>query len=359
MQISGSNQWIAQPKFNSKAMKKQEHVNYTNFNCQEDGSTLIQGIRGVNGSEKVYIAGTFTESSSLAYGLLYEGPLFLNGNEGEWHKLTFTAEGVDDVVNTSCYGPNNLDNGNVQIVGSYKVASSPDTKGFYYEGPVDGSGTWKTVSPNNGDSKMVFVHSTMGGYAVGNYDTEVYNAYAFIYNIATEEFQEIAVDGAHSTTLYGIWHNGGTSYTLVGGCSFDGPENLSQAFIVDWDSETQETSNWSMYQYLDENVKSLVTHFEGITTDGEGGYNIPCDWVAFDKKDSTPLETSGAFVNIKRNTDGTFASPTWVPLKFPVNGAMTSANTAYKNNILGVYFMPNNNGGMYTISYNAKVLPSC
>lgn len=336
-------------------MKKNELINYTNFNCQEDGSTLIQGIRGVNGSDKVYIAGTFTESSSLVLGLLYEGPLALNGNEGQWHKLKFTSEGVDDVVNTSCYGPNNLENGNVQIVGSYKVAGSTDTKGFYYEGPVDGSGKWKTVSPNNGDTKMVFVHSTMGGYAVGNYDTELYNAYAFIYTIETEEFQQIAVEGAYSTTLYGIWHNGGTSYTLVGGASFEGAENLSQAFIVDWDSETKETSNWSMYQYLDENIKSLITHFEGITSDGKGGYNLPCDWVAFDKKDTEPLETSGAFVNIKRNKDGTFAAPTWIPLKFPVNGALTSANTAYENNILGVYFMPNNSGGMYTISYNATV----
>ena len=339
-------------------MGKNEHINYANFNCQEDGSTFIQGIRGVNGSDDVYIAGTLTVESNLAYGLLYKGPLVFNGNEGKWHKLMFTAEGVDDVVNTSCYGPNNLPNGDVQIVGSYKVASSSDTKGFYYEGPVDGSGIWKTVSPNDGDTEMVFMHSVMGGYAVGNYDTKAYNAYAFIYNVENEEFESVSVEGAHSTTLYGIWHNGGTSYTLVGGCSFDGVGKLSQGFIVDWDSETKELSNWSMNQYLDQNVKSLITHFEGITSDGEGGYNLPSNWVEFEKKDTSPLETGAAFVNIKRNTDGSFASPTWVPLKFPINGTMTSANTAYKNNILGIYTMPNNSGGMYIISYSAAILPN-
>lgn len=339
-------------------MKVNSRVNYTSFNCPQ-GATFIQGIRGVEGSEgpeQVYIAGSLVESSELTSGLLYQGPLAFNGGEGKWNVLTFTAEGVDNVVNTSCYGPNNLPNGNVQIVGSYKVSGDSTTFGLYYEGLPDGSGKWKTVSPNNGDTENVFVHSVMRGYAVGNYDTKVYSATAFIYDVQKNTFQEIAVEGAYTTTLYGIWHNGGSSYTLAGGCSFDGPENLSQGFLVDWDSETKETSNWKMYQYLDKDLKTLITHFEGITADGNGGYNLPSDSVDFDLRNETPLQVSAAMVNIKREEDGTFSDATWIPISYPMTGAITSANTAYKNNILGVYSAGNSTGGMSEFGYNARVV---
>ena len=66
-----------------------EHVKYMSFNDPNANITGIQGIRGVLDSKDVYIAGTFTESSSLVLGLLYVGPLALNGNEGQWHKLKF------------------------------------------------------------------------------------------------------------------------------------------------------------------------------------------------------------------------------------------------------------------------------
>lgn len=324
-------------------MKK---VNYTSFNCQETGTTFIQGIRGINNSSDVYIAGSLVDTD-LTYGLLYEGPLNFNGAEGKWNKLMFPG---DNVVNTSCYGPNNLDKIGVQIVGSYKLANDSNTYGFIYEGPTDGSGTWKQLKPNNGDSKMVFVHSVMGEYAVGNYDTEYYNAMAFIYNTNTDEFLDIKVDGAYSTTLYGIWYNGGNSYTLSGGCSFEGPTELSQGFIFDWNSDTKEASNLAFYQYLGEDVKNIITHFEGITSDDSGGYNLPCDYVDNDS-------TGAAFVNVSRNEDGTFSKANYKHLKYPLETVKwTSANTAYKNNILGVYLLSNETNDNYIISYNAQII---
>lgn len=335
--------------------KTKKRVHYSNFNCPEEGMTFIQGIRGVEGSDDVYIAGSLLKKSGIMIGLLYEGPLAYNGSEGKWHELSYPSIGVGKVVNTSCYGPNNLAGNNVQIVGSYKVAENPNTMGFLYEGPVDGTGRWTTISPNNGDTKMVFVHSIMGGFAVGNYDTKVSNGFAFIYDINLKEFFEIAVEGAHSTTLYGIWHNGGTSYTMAGGCSLEGFGEISQGFIVDWDSETKETSNWKMYQYLDQNIKSVVTHFEGITGDGNGAYNLPCDWLAIESGNPIPLDNGGAFVKIQRNADGSFSDAEWLPLNFPIKGASLSANTAYKNNILGVYFLSDSNGTKQTFAYNAKV----
>ncbi|MBL4704968.1 MAG: hypothetical protein JKY54_10630 [Flavobacteriales bacterium] len=336
-------------------MKKR--INYTNFNCPLEGTTLIEGIRGVNGSNKVYVSGALVISSELTCGLLYEGPLDFNGLEGKWHQLTFTAEGVENVVNTSCYGPNGLENGDVQLVGAYQANGSSNNMGFFYEGPADGSGTWTTISPNQGETEMVFVHSVMGGYAVGNYDTKPTNGFAFLYNIKTQEFTDIAVKNADTTTLYGIWHNEGPSYTLAGGCSLQG---ISQAFIVDWDSETGRTSNWKIYQYLNEKTKSLITHFEGITSDGNGGYNLASDWVAIDAQNGTHIAQDGAFVNIQRNQDGTFSEAEWVELGFPVQGVTaTSANTAFENNILGIYTLPHSTNGTksnYTLGFTATIV---
>lgn len=322
-------------------------INYTTLNCQESGNTFIQGIRGIKNSSNVYIAGSLVKSSELTYGLIYEGSLKFNGVAGQWNKIMFPG---DNVVNTSCYGPNNLDGSGVQIVGSYKLANDSNTYGFLYAGPTNGSGEWVKVEPNGGNTKIVFVHSVMGGYAVGNYDTEYYNDRAFIYNINNKEFLEIQADGAYTTTLYGIWYNGGNSYTLAGGCTFDGPTRLSQAFIVDWDSDSKKTSNWKFYQYLGHDVRNIISHFEGITSDDVGGYNLPCDFV-------DTSEIGAAFVNISRNEDGTFSEANYKHLNYPLQKVKwTSANTAYKNNILGVYLLPDDTGGNYVISYNAEVL---
>ena len=151
-------------------------VSYTDFN-NPAGQTTIQGIRGVSESENVYIAGSLLSENNLVQGLIYEGTLKTKGNEGKWHVVNFPSTPTAEVVNTSCYGPNNGPYGTVQIVGSYKITASADKApsgnlGFYYEGPINGSGTWIQVSPNGGNTNNVFVHSVMGGLAVGNYDIE-------------------------------------------------------------------------------------------------------------------------------------------------------------------------------------------
>lgn len=325
-------------------------INYQTFSDPASGTTFIQGIRGVDGSSDVYIAGSLS-SGATAVGLLYRGPLEGNGASGTWNTLTYTAPGVTDVVNTSCYGPNNAADGQVQVVGSYKRTSSGKSAlGFYYQGAPDGSGSWQTVSPNGGNTTNVYVHSVMGKLAVGNYDVDgVDNGYAFIWDVANDVYHDLVAPDAKTTTLYGIWHNGGDSYTLAGGYSKVSPGDLSQGFLVDWDAATNTPSNWKAYQYASEKFASIITHFEGITTDGAGGYHLASDWLSGTKG------AGAALAKVQRSADGSFGDALWVDIAYPGAVVATSANTVYRNNILGIFVTEDSSGSPTTQSYLAQV----
>ena len=315
--------------FKSSCKGKDAGLTYSPFNCSLSGQTGIQGIRGVTGSSDVYVSGTLNVGGGNALGLIYKGPLSHNSSLGQWYTFTYTQSGVDDVINTSCYGPNNFGSG-VEFVGSYKRTSTgKGALGCLYQGPLDGSGTWTNVVPNGGATKNVYVHSLMGGYAVGNYDTKLDNGFAFIYDIQNKSFEYIVAPNALSTTLYGIWHNGNTSYTLVGGYSQKELGDASQAFIADWDSSTKALTNFKAYQGFNSKVDSLVTHFEGITL-GCDGYNVAAG-------DANKTEGGAAFVNIKRNKDGSFGEAKWTQLKYPDNNVqMITSDTVYQKNVLGL-----------------------
>ncbi len=323
-----------------------DNISFTTFN-DPVGGTGIQGIRGVAGSENVYIAGTLTTTGQ---GLLYEGPLAGSGEKGTWNALTYTSPDFDDVTLTSCYGPNNGVNGNVQIVGAYQRSSTgKQNLGFLYEGPASGGGTWTTIAPNGGNVNNVFVHSIMGGIAVGNYDVGGdTNGYAFLYDFKTQVSTTYMVPDSYSTTLYGIWHNGGSSYTLIGGCTMAKVGKLSQAFIVDYDAATKTYSNLRTYQYDNEAIASIVTHFEGITVADDGGFNIAA--MGLNLKQGV----YAAFVQVHREKDGSFGPATWTNVAYP-GAVLTTGNTVYRNNLLGIYASISS-GVATTGSFNAKIL---
>ncbi|MCC9071439.1 hypothetical protein LNQ49_07540 [Flavobacterium sp. F-65] len=329
-------------------------VSYMDFN-NPAGQTTIQGIREVSDSENVYITASLLGQNNIVQGLVYEGKLIGNGSSGKWHVVNFPSTASEVVTNTSCYGPNNGPNGAIQIVGSYKISSSTGglpsgNLGFYYEGPLDGSGTWIRVSPNNGNTNNVFVHSIMGGIAVGNYDIENdKNGYAFLYNIATKEYTDFKLPDSVTNTLYGIWHNGGDSYTLAGGYSSLKLGKISQAFLVDYNAKNKSISNLKSFSYKNETALSIITHFEGITVSKDNGYNMPADWITL-KGDGN----GASFVSVSRNSDGTFGEANWIDIEFP-GSSVTSANTVYKNNVLGIYVVKEDTGTKEISSFVAKI----
>lgn len=352
-----------------------EGVNYMPFHYPSLGltsrHTIVEGIRAVSGSEEeVYVSGALvgvdlpqelqTEVKNIWQGFIYKGKLEEAHLLENWHLLHYQLEdGDDDIVfNTSCYGPNNGENGNIEVVGAYIKSSSPKQNlGFYYHGPIDGSGVWQTVTPNNGNNKNVFVHSVMGGLAVGNYqsdaaDENVINANAFIYDVRTKEYIDFIIEGLDAPTLYGIWHNGANRYTMAGGNSTRKIGNsVSQAFLVDYDAKTKIFSNLQFFSYHNEKTPSVNTHFEGITSNTTNdGYNMPSDWL------NGPKE-GASFVTVKRNQDGTFGTAEWKDISYPGDSVkITSANTVYLDHVLGIYISKSSQGEEEISSYCATIL---
>lgn len=326
---------------------KSTTVTYSTFANPAGGTTTIQGIRGVDGSDDVYIAGTLV-ANGVTQGLVYQGPLTGNGDQGAWHTLNYSSPEFDDVTSTSCYGPNNGENGNIQLVGAYQRASTGKRNlGFLYQGPITGGGQWITISPNDGNTNEVFVHSTMGGLAVGNYDVDGYdNGYAFLYDIETGAYIDFAVPGSYSTTLYGIWHNGGNSYTLAGGSTRLQPR-LTDAFLIDYDSATGNFSHLKTFAINNNPSAAKATHFEGITTDEHGGYNMPAGETFANKV------ASAGFANVKRNADGSFGEATWTEITFP-GAFLTTGDCTWRNTIQGVY-VTRANKSIVLNSYTATI----
>lgn len=319
---------------NSGGTNTSPSVTYNQFNYSTTPvfSSLITGVRGVSYSSNVYITGLFYESASsnLSHGMLYTGPVT---GGGTWTQFDFP-----DSASTSFYGPDNDGTGNVIVAGSYTLPSEPTIqKGLVYQGSATGGGSWKSLDMSsmivrqNEKAIFTFAHSNMGGLVVGDFDTDIETGRAFVYSLNYNSYTELVKPGAISITAYGIWFNGGTNYTIAGGYSNTDESGVSVAYLADWNSATKTASNWASYTF--NNQPDLITHFEGITTDGHGGYNLAVDYV-----DS--LGVHAGIGHVSRNADGTFGTATWATVQYP-GSVITSANTVYQNYIMGIYTLSN------------------
>ena len=312
---------------------KFQEFNYTDAGT--DDGTFLTGIRPVTKSvNEAFITGVFKPASGGTQGLLYKGPL--GKNVGEWHLLNFP-----DTASTALYSVDDLGDGQVQAVGSYKTdATGGLDLGCFYQGDLDGNGTWIRLDPSelvadeNDQVLNVIAHSVHGGIVVGNFDTKIYSGRAFIYNIATGKFLEIVYSDATSVTAYGIWHNGGTSYTIVGGYSEIGdrdlPAGIAKGLVVDWDSDSEEFANWTSYEYDDQPVKSIFYHFSGIAPYGKDGYALSA-WVV------DPAGSGfGARTIVKRNKKGEFKKGKFTRWTYP-GSILTTSDSVWQNWIIGVF----------------------
>lgn len=319
------------------------NISYTTlpgYNLAESGSsTIVTGIRGITNSASVYISGLYGTANGTTNGAIYAGPI--NESGGTWYILNYPSSiAGESVTGTAWYGPNNGEvAGTIQIVGNYTVESNIFAQGILYSGALDGSGTWTKLQPPSPDVSAVkntIAHSNMGGIVVGNYDTHLATGKAFIYNIHTGDYTnlELPVQPREiSVTAYGIWANGGESYTIVGGYD-NGTTGLTNGYILDWNKATGAISHFTTLYYNNESATSIVSHVEGITSNGNGGYNLAADT-------SNGSGGGAAYVQVARNSDGSFATPVWTMLTYP-GASVMSANTVYENNVLGVYELPNN-----------------
>ena len=316
-------------------------VSYAPFNCPGTNNVSfpgVSGVRGVDGVEsQVYVTGVYVQYGAN-HGFLYQGPVT---GGGVCNQFNYPSSPGVTVTSTSPYGPDNNGAGKVVVVGSYTTLEAGELAqlGMLYQGAADGSTTsgYTTLNPQSLTAESVINtlgHSTMGGIVVGNYDTRLLTGQAFIYNINTGTYYSLTKPGGSaSVTAYGIWYNGGTSYTIAGGYSTVDQGGTNVGFITDWDSATQQVSHFKTLNYNNLPESVVGTHFEGITGDGNGGYNLSGDWQYIGQP------TTPSFANISRNSDGSFATPTWIGFAYYPGSSWTSANTVYKNYILGLYQM--------------------
>lgn len=317
---------------------------YTSQNVPTQPVSLWQGIRGADTSGQYYITGTSGNN-----GLLFDGTI-------DGHGSSYTVN-YPSAETTSVYGVNNLYNasqgvgaGHFQLVGVYKnadFATSPvEVNGFVYQGTVNdlnNPANYETVDYPG--AKYTYVHSAMGGLAVGNFDGPTSDGQslgagqAFIYDLSTKTFTLIQLPGATSVTAYGIWQNADGSYTICGGYSVQAVNNVNDqnapigaAYLVDYDPRKGFT-NFTGFNYPNGAAgTTFLTHFEGISGVERGIYNLVADSV---QVGSTANLAQGSVVEVRRNDDGTFGVGTWEDLNF-ANIGVTSANSIYGNAVVGI-----------------------
>jgi hypothetical protein len=345
-------------------MKPKYDVNYfdtsdaTKFTIQP--VSAWQGLRNYGDNADQYlICGTSGQSN----GLLYVGSI---SGGGASYPVTYPGSTA-----TSVYGPDNLPDGNLRLVGSYKSSVDADTiynHGFVWDGaPADlpSGGTFRTI--DYPDAKYQFTHSTMGDLAVGNADgpkqvgektLPIGPGITYIYDIPSGAFvANIVYPGSKSNTAYGIWHNGGTSYTICGGYSPAPTNNLEnqklpltqgRGYLVDYDSATRQFSNWTSFDYPNgPKGVNFITHFEGISSTEPGVYTLSADSV---QTGSANL-IQGSWVRISRIEEGGFDQGEWVDLNYPGSThSVTSSNSVYGNQVVGVVI------GADPFSYQATVV---
>jgi trimeric autotransporter adhesin len=316
--------------------------------------TAWQGIRnnGTNAGEYL-ICGTSDQTN----GLLYIGSI----NGGGSSYLVEYADTDTNVVTTttSVYGPDHLTNGGLRLVGSYRKSSDTNifNHGFVWEGTTNdlpSGGTYRSIDYPG--ATYQFVHSTMGGLAVGNADgpkrigtktLPIGPGVAYIYNVLTNGFvTTIPYPGAKSVTAYGIWYNGATSYTICGGYSPALTNNLTnqeipltqgKGYLVDYDSFTGKFSHWKSFNYPNGPAKvNFITHFEGISSTETGIYTLAADSV----QAGTTNPAQGSWVSVRRNADGSFDNGRWVDLNADDSDndgdIISSANSVYGNQVVGI-----------------------
>lgn len=332
-------------------------VQYSLEPALASGSTEITGIRGVNGSSDVYLTG-INQDNGTNYGLLYQGPIQM-ASASSWNKIGptkcvyTTAMSCENSSGLNFYGPDNgTTAGNVSVVGNYNLANDNHAYGLLYQGDVVGTGRYTKVDPSSLISsprllENTIVHSNMNGVVVGNYDTDDLLGHAFIMVIGNTPsdpgtysyypIRESLASGAISITAYGIWYNAAANtYTIAGGYSKLDSKGLTTGYIVDWNPTAppgSQFSNFTSVFYNNDPANTLITHFEGITTDDAGGYYLAADW------GTTTNRQGAALVHITRNSNGGFNTPSWTNIAYP-GATATSANTVYRKNILGVFETP-------------------
>src|SRR4029078_9434630 len=114
------------------------------------------------------------------------------------------------------------------------------------------------------------------------------------------------------------------SYTICGSYSnmvnHLGP---TAGYLVDWNQKTKKLSRWRTYAYNNDLVNGVATYFNGITSDGDGGYYLTGNW-----NEQYYGTGSGFFAHVRGKR------VKWSQIAFP-DQMPTSGNSVYKKVVIG------------------------
>ena len=323
---------------------------YSNAN----GIEAWQGIRRLD-DNFFLTCGTNTSNQ----GVLNIGPI-INYNSANNYIVMYPGS-----ASTSVYGPDYIGGGYYRLVGSYKKDKEDIVYGFFFQGKItdlSSSANYKTIITHG---NYTYIHSTMGNILVGNYDDiKKHNTFglplgpgsAFLYIISEGKKIDITYPGSLTNTVYGVWHNGGSSYTFCGGYSnkaipitsiytATGILPIGNAYIVNYDIENNTFSNWISINYP--NNTDIVTHFQGISSVDKSNpqsYQFAADSLNTSTKDRLP-----AWVSVSVDITSNFYVDQWVNLKYPLPLSITSSNSVADNIIVGIYIEEDGTAGGYQV----------
>ena len=323
----------------------------TSVTAAAGGTLPVAGWQGLTtaGTPGQYlITGTTTNpaASGQTAGLLYQGPITAEGGAGYTMVMPDPLGQTTD--STTAYSADNLGNGQLRIVGTYSVTGAPNELGFVFNGTVNDladADHYEPIPRPHPSATWNIPHSTSGGLVVGNYDSSTSGdmpsggGLAYVYDAVNRRYlvPTMVYPGSASNTAYGIWWNGGTSYTICGGFSNSPINNLlnprqplSQALLVDFDSASGQFSNWKSFTYAPPSGGPAgITHFEGISGVEPGKYTLAATA-------ATQAGTIAGFVTVYRNADGSFSDMQWTDLAPPVVGGSSFADSVYGNAVVGI-----------------------
>ena len=322
---------------------------YNSFQYPGSSVTTVTGIRDSN------ITGNFSTTGGNTGGLLFQN-LLSNFTYIPYPTATSNLSNFPGAVSSTPYGPSfGSVSGILRVVGSYKTATSGSGATGDLGYLVDAaSGITTTLLPTTlaGGEPILntIAHSNFGNQVVGNFDTALIAGKSFVYNISSGAYSSVplvgssgpgpntSISGVSSNTAYGVYNN------LISG-GYTGTYNGTLGTY----SYIHNTSNGATYTFSSPDP-SLVTHFEGITSAGKPGiYNLVADAVDVSKN---PVKAYVATVDLNV-IDPLTGQPkvTWTEIK--VGSSLTSANSMYQGNVIGVYttFAPS----LLTQAYQADI----
>ncbi len=319
---------------------------FTSFQYPGSAVTTITGIRDRN------ITGNFSTTGGNTGGLLFNNTLS-SSTYSAYQTATSNLSNFTGAISSTPYGPSfGSSSGILRVVGSYKTATSANGAAGDLGYLVDAAnGTTTTLLPTNlaGGEPILntIAHSNFGNQVVGNFDTRLATGNSFVYNTATGVYSSVplvgtsfanTITGVTSNTAYGVYNNlisGGYTGTYNGTVG-------TYAYIYN-------QSSGKTYTFSSPDL-SLVTHFEGITSAGKPGvYNLVADAVDVAGNKVKAYVATVDLNAIDSGVGGTGQPKiTWTEIK--VGSSLTSANSMYQGNVIGVYVL----GGV-TTAYEANI----